>query len=394
MKLFEDERASGLMEKAGIDCILASSRHNVGYLSDYWHAASDDFYLLWDISATHKTFCGVPRDPGKGAFLVAGASEMTTLERDDPWIKDRRYWGPGYYIQTWTEPDPDPGDPAEVVADALIEKGLDKGTIAVEMRYLGVKYFDGLRERLPRATFVDAEDVLWQLRILKSPEEQRRLKVSCERTADAWLEVMGNVEAGMTEIDMMRAFSTAFADRDMDMERAYCIFGPAGVELKNGSPLPSNNPLLEGQYIRVDCQGRYQNYVSNMSRVIGFGEVTPAMASAQELVKKMVEDLIPEVRPGVKVADIRRKELKMYEGTGYVPVVQYTGHGVGRVVHEPPYLMAKDDTVLEPGISLTLEPTVNFQDGGDIFVSLEDHLTVTEDGADYLTKDAPLDLYL
>ena len=44
-----------------------------------------------------------------------------------------------------------------------------------------------------------------------------------------------------------------------------------------------------------------------------------------------------------------------------------------------------------PGV---LEPTVNFQDGGDIFVSLEDHFTVTEDGADYLTKDAPLDLYL
>ena len=89
------------MEAAGVDCIIASSKHNVAYLSDYWHMVSDDFYVLWDLSVTHKTFCGVPADPGKDAFIVAGASEKTTLERDDPWIKDRRYWGPGYYIQTW-----------------------------------------------------------------------------------------------------------------------------------------------------------------------------------------------------------------------------------------------------------------------------------------------------
>ena len=65
---------------------------------------------------------------------MAGASEATTLERDDPWIKDRRYWGPGYYIQTWSEPNPDPGDPAEQVAAALHERGLVNGVIAVERR--------------------------------------------------------------------------------------------------------------------------------------------------------------------------------------------------------------------------------------------------------------------
>ena len=73
MRLFDLDRAMRLMKKARIDCILASTRHNVGYLSDYWHAVSDDFYLLWDTSVTHKTFCGIPRDPAKRAFLVVGA---------------------------------------------------------------------------------------------------------------------------------------------------------------------------------------------------------------------------------------------------------------------------------------------------------------------------------
>ena len=394
MKLFDQERASNLMEAAGVDCLLATSKHNVAYLSDYWHAVSDDYYVLWDISVTHKTFCGVPADPAKEAFIVAGASETTTLEREDPWIKDRRYWGPGYYIQTWGVAKPEPGDPTAVVADALIEKGLSGGTIAVERRYLGVSYFDQLAERLPNARFVDAEEILWKLRMIKSPEEQRRLRECCRHTAEIWIEVMSEAVEGMTELEMMHLFTAKFAGRGMEPERTYVIFGPAGLELKNGSPVPSNNPLKEGQFIRIDVQGRYEGYVSNMSRVIGFGDVTPEMRSAQALVKSMVETLIPEVKPGMPVSEIRRKELPLYEGTGYDAVVPYTGHGVGRVVHEPPYLMESDPTVLEPGMSVTLEPTVNYQADGDIFVSLEDQFLVTEDGAEYLTEAAPLDLYL
>ena len=73
----------------------------------------------------------------------------------------------------------------------------------------------------------------------------------------------------------------------------------------------------------------------------------------------------------------------MYDGTGYKPVVPYTGHGVGLKVHEPPYLSQVDRTVLEPGMVVTGEPTVQFSGDGDIFISLEDQFLITEDGAEY-----------
>ena len=143
MQLFDYDRASTLMKQSRMDVILASSKHGVGYLSDYWHPVSDDYYLLWDTKATHKTFVGIPADESRGPFIVAGASEATTIALFDPWIEDRRYWGPGYYIQTWDDPldpDPDPGEPMQVVADALTEKGLADATIGIEERYLGIKY--------------------------------------------------------------------------------------------------------------------------------------------------------------------------------------------------------------------------------------------------------------
>ena len=47
-----------------------------------------------------------------------------------------------------------------------------------------------------------------------------------------------------------------------------------------------------------------------------------------------------------------------------------------------------------PGMVVTLEPTICFSEGGDIFVSIEDQFLVTESGAEWLTRDAPLDLYV
>ena len=74
----------------------------------------------------------------------------------------------------------------------------------------------------------------------------------------------------------------------------------------------------------------------------------------------------------VTINDVRAAELAMYDGTGYKPVIPCTGLGVGRVIHEPPYLSGNDETVLEPGMVVALEPTVQFTSVGDIFVCPED----------------------
>ena len=397
MRLFDYEKASALMREKGIDVLLASSKHNVGYLAGYWHPVSDDYYLLWDTGATHKTLAGIPADEERGPFLVAGASEQTTVDLMAPWIEDRRYWGPGYYIQTWDDPldpDPDPGDPMAVAAEALREKGLDRGTVAVESRYLGLKYAERLRELLPQVRFVDAESILWALRIVKCDEEIRRTREACIRTQKAWLGTVKSAREGMTELDMQRAFAQRCIEEGLEYERAYVIFGPAGLSLSNGSPGARDNRLKSGQFIRVDAQGKYEGYICNLSRIVGFGDVTPAMERAHALERELLERMIPELGPGVKCSRLREIELGLYEATGYPPVVPYTGHGVGRVVHEPPYMALNDHTVLQPGMVVTLEPTICFSEGGDIFVSIEDQFLVTESGAEWLTRDAPLDLYV
>lgn len=393
MKLFDYEKAMKLMSESGIDIVLASSKHNIGYLADYWHSVSDDYYVLWDTTVTHKTLVGIPREEKLGAFMIPAASEMTPLEAADPWIKERRYWGPGYYIQTWKEKSPDPGNPMDVVAEALAEKGLNQACLAVEMRYLGIAYFERLRSLLPKARFVDAEGLLWNLRMIKCSEEIRRTREACRRTTKAWYKVINQCCQGITERKVQHLLVEALAEEELEYERAYCIFGPAGVILKNGPPLPSDNRLREGQFIRTDVQARYEGYMCNLSRVVAFGRVTIDMEKAHTIVKDMLKGLTVLLKPGISCRAIRMLELEMYQRTCYKAVVPYTGHGIGRVVHEPPYLSDKDHTLLTPGMLVTLEPTVNFSNGGDIFVCLEDEFLITEDGCECLTCDASLELY-
>ena len=394
MKLFDDARATALMASAGVDLLLASSRPNVGYLSDYWYAGADEFYMLWDLDVFHYSLAAVPRDPSRGAFLVLGSDEKTVAERNDPWIKERHYWGPGYYIRTWDRPDPDPGDPMDTAAGVLRKKGLDRGVIAVEMRYLGARYLDRLRGHLPAARFVDAEPIFSALRIRKTPEEQRRLREAGERTAAVWHDVSARVRVGQTEIEIQAMFARSFAEHGMVFERAYVVTGPSGHWLINGTPLPTATPLLSGRFLRCDIQGRYEGYLSNMSRVMALGKCPPDMESAHEYVCRMMDVLASALRPGTPVARLRELEVKLNREFGGEPLVSYTGHGIGRIVHEAPYLYARDTTVLEPGMTLTLEPGVVFEGDGEINVCLEDEFLITADGAECLTQSARRDLYM
>ena len=86
--------------------------------------------------------------------------------------------------------------------------------------------------------------------------------------------------------------------------------------------------------------------------------------------------------------------IRVHDDIGYQPVIPYTGHGVGRVVHEPPYLSLNDHTVLQPNMVETLEPTICHSEGGDMFISIEDQFLITNDGIEWLTEAAPMDLYV
>src|SRR4051812_44445301 len=92
---FDYARASALMDRQDIEALLVCSRANVGYLADYtYYTAQALPFLLEDGREWSMSFVGLPRDPALGAFITPVTGEEGIIRHADPWIADRRLWGP------------------------------------------------------------------------------------------------------------------------------------------------------------------------------------------------------------------------------------------------------------------------------------------------------------
>src|SRR3954447_17792665 len=200
---FDYARASALMEDQHIEACLVCSRANVGYLADYtYYTAQALPFLLEDGREWSMSFVGLPRDPALGAFITPVTGEEGIIRHADPWIEDRRLWGPRWaYVGEATASSVAPNDVAEAVATALRDRGLGDGKIALELAAVPAARYLRLRELLPRAEFVDAAPIMWALRLIKSPVEIERLRHVAEVTDAAVSQAYEQLDLACRETD-------------------------------------------------------------------------------------------------------------------------------------------------------------------------------------------------
>ena len=169
MRLFDYEKLSAEMHARDIDVILAGTKPNVEYLTDVeWMRWFDkENFLTEDGENYAASFVGLPRDQEVGPFYVAPSTQTGYPENYGMWIEDIRYWGPVFFVDGSDDQMDSADNPVARVAQVLREKGLDKGRIGVEWRHIEMQFVENLREFLPMATLVDAEQILWELRIIK-----------------------------------------------------------------------------------------------------------------------------------------------------------------------------------------------------------------------------------
>lgn len=156
-------------------------------------------------------------------------------------------------------------------------------------------------------------------------------------------------------------------------------------ELVHGIPSP-NRVLAEGDVISVDVGSQYRGFVGDSAWTYAVGAISE---DAQELMRVTEASLyagIEQARPGNKVVDVSRAVQRVVEEHGFYIVREYTGHGVGRQMHEPPQVLnyvsgdADGEYVLEPGVVFAIEPMVQF--GTARTRTLNDKWTVvSEDGS-------------
>lgn len=153
--------------------------------------------------------------------------------------------------------------------------------------------------------------------------------------------------------------------------------------------------LRRGDLVLIDIGVLYQNYHSDMTRVVFFGDVGPEMQKVYQVVQQAQQAAIALCRPGTLIKDLDHCARHLIDAAGFEGRFTHSlGHGVGLEIHEFPPLSQKSpyaDCALKPGMVITIEPGIYLPGKGG--VRLEDTVVITENGHENLTL-RPLYPYL
>ena len=132
-------------------------------------------------------------------------------------------------------------------------------------------------------------------------------------------------------------------------------------ELVHGIP-SANRKLKEGDIVSIDCGTFFEGYVADSAISAGVGELSPKARKLLEVTEQSLYAGIAKMRSGNRTGDISEAIQQYVEGHGYHVTREYTGHGVGRQMHEGPqvpnYGKAGTGAILRPGMVIALEPMV------------------------------------
>ena len=224
--------------------------------------------------------------------------------------------------------------------------------------------------------------------IVKSTEELAVMR-QAGRIVGAVLEILSRqVKSGMKtkELDIIAAREVEKLGAKPSFKgyrgfpAALCV--SINDEIVHG--IPGERVLREGDIVSLDFGAIYNGFQGDAAITVAVGKVTPEAKRLIETTESSLEAGVVAARPGATLGDISAAIQNYAESRGYSVVREYTGHGIGREMHEEPQIpnfgLPGTGPVLKRGMTLALEPMVN---AGDWHTRLgDDHWTVlTADGS-------------
>jgi methionyl aminopeptidase len=209
--------------------------------------------------------------------------------------------------------------------------------------------------------------------IIKSDEEIALMREACRITAGVLNAVIASVRAGMRteELDAIAEKETKRygAEPSFKGYRGYpanlCV--SVNDEIVHG--IPGKRVLKEGDIVSIDFGVKYKGFQGDCARTVGVGVISPEARRLMETTAGSLKAGIAAAQAGARLGDISAAIEKYAESYGYSVVREYTGHGIGRHMHEDPQvpnstksvlgLMKGTGPVLRKGMTLALEPMVN-----------------------------------
>ncbi len=275
--------------------------------------------------------------------------------------------------------------PVEIVAgldDAVLER-LASARLAVEAEHITLARYRTLARRLGYDP-VPLEGAFTPLRQIKSEAEVDALRRAAHVTDLAFAEALQMMAPGVREVEVAVRLESVMRLNGADGS-AFGIIVASGVRGAMPHGAASQKPLAAGELVTLDFGAVVDGYHADMTRTVAIGEVG---AEERRLYDAVLEAQVASLaavapwRTGREVDQVARDVLAKHGLEQYF--THSLGHGTGLAIHEEPRLSKKSDTVLQPGMIVTVEPGVYVP--GFTGLRIEDLAVVTEDGHEVLSK--------
>ena len=151
------------------------------------------------------------------------------------------------------------------------------------------------------------------------------------------------------------------------------------------TPRPTRTRIGEDDFVLVDWGVNEGLYCSDLTRVLVTGKISPKFERVYGVVLEAQTRAIAAIRPGVLAHDVDNVARAYITKAGFGRRFRHgLGHGLGLLVHEGPRLAVKNQTILRPGMVVTVEPGIYLPGWGG--VRIEDDVLVTRSGHEVLTR--------
>ena len=269
-------------------------------------------------------------------------------------------------------------------AFAALARALPIGSLGVEGQVMRVFVHHALLAALPGLRIVDAEREISALRLCKTEAEVAAMEQAIGITETALAETLDWVRAGVTE----KAVETRLIAAMFAAGAEEFAFSPIVVAADNSARAHgharSDYALRAGDPLLIDFGARWGGLCADLTRTVFVGHATDEAADVYSWVLAANAKGHAVTRAGLTAHDVDDAVMSVLEGSPYADRIgSKTGHGLGRDVHEAPYILRGNRQVLRPGMIFTNEPSLKKE--GAFGIRIEDDILVTEGGCRSLT---------
>jgi Xaa-Pro dipeptidase len=343
----------------------------------YLHAGTNLFYFTGTKWHSSERMVGaILFDDGKLHYIAPEFEKGTILD----------FMQIEGIVECWEEHE----SPYQLFCDTLVKKGVKNGEIAIDE---ATPFFitNGIVNESNTYKLVDAKSITAGCRMVKSKAEIAIIQEAMNITLEVQKAAARILRVGISAKEVVDFINEAHKRYGISSGSYFCIvlFG-VDSSFPHGVKNPKN--LEENEVVLIDTGCVLHDYISDITRTYVFGEANALQRRIWTIEKETQQAAFNAAQIGSTCASVdiaSRKVLESYNlGPDYkLPGLPHrTGHGIGLDIHEWPYIVRNDKTILKPGMCFSNEPMICVPN--TFGIRHEDHIYMTENGPKWFTKPA------